>query len=129
MFQLSQMPNFKHCKIHKSTGVRTRSSKKKLISFKRPYNEKYKRSITYQLPNLWNLLPGYFQKIDSYHDFNSQVKKLFQFSKSKLKPKPKSNENKIYCAISLSPLKPISSHYHHHQHNHYFLFIYLLIYF
>ena len=89
MFQLSQMPNFKIWKAHKTTGVRTRSSKKKLISFKRPNNEKYKRSITYQGPKLWNLLPGYLQKIDSYYDFKTQVKKLFQFPKSRLKPKPK----------------------------------------
>ena len=34
MFQLSQMPNFKIWKTHKTTGVRTLSSKKKLISFK-----------------------------------------------------------------------------------------------
>ena len=43
MFQLSQMPNFKLWKTHKTTGVRTRSSKKKIIIFKRPNNEKIEK--------------------------------------------------------------------------------------
>ena len=104
MFQLSQMPNYKIWKTHKTTGVRTWSSKKKLICSKRPNNEKYKRSKTYQGQKLWNLLPGYLQKIDSYYDLKTQVKKLFQFPKSRLKPKlkPNQNQNKIYCPVSPS---------------------------
>ena len=95
MFQLSQLPNFKLWKTHKSTGVRTRSSKKKLITFRRPTNEKYRKSITYQGPKLWNNLPAGVQKIDSYHEFKSQVTKLFKgtsglsSSKPKTKPNPK----------------------------------------
>ena len=95
---------FQLWKTHKTTGVRTRSSKKKLIIFKRPNNEKSKRSITDQGPKLWNLLPEYLQKIDSYHDFKTQVKTLFQFPKSRQKPmpkpKPNQNQNKIYCPVS-----------------------------
>ena len=75
MFQLAQMPNFKLWKTHKTTGVRTRSSKKKLISLRKPTNEKYKKSITYQGPKLWKSpLPSAKQ---SYQDFKSKVKKLF----------------------------------------------------
>ena len=78
MFQLAQMPGFKLWKIHQGTGVRTRSSKKKLISSKKPNNEKFRKSITYQGPKLWNNLPAHIQKIDSYHEFKCQIKKIFK---------------------------------------------------
>ena len=77
MYQLSQLPNFKLWKTHKTTGVKTRSSKKKLITLRRPTNEKYKKSITYQGPKLWNSLPGCLQKLDSYHEFKNQVNKFY----------------------------------------------------
>ena len=78
MFQLSQLPNFHLWKTHQSTGVRTRSSKKKLLTSRRPTNEKYKKSITYQGPKLWNSLPANLQKLDSYHEFKKQITKRFQ---------------------------------------------------
>ena len=78
MFQLAQMPNFKLWKMHQANGVRTRSSKKKLITSRRPSNEKYKRSITYQGPKLWNSLPSQVQKLDSYYEFKGSIRKLFQ---------------------------------------------------
>ena len=102
MFQLAQMPNFKLWKAYQPTGTRTRSSKKKLFTSRRPTNEKYKKSITYQGPKLWNYLPGHIQKLDTYHEFKKEVKQIFQLSKtkkdeqskskskSKSKPKPKS---------------------------------------
>ena len=101
MFQLAQMPDFKLWKTHQSTGVRTRSSKKKLITICKPNNEKYKKSITYQGPKLWNSLPGHLQKLDSYRDFKIQVNKLFEIqtkektnnldkAKTKSKSKPRS---------------------------------------
>ena len=77
MFQLAQMPNFKLWKTHQTTEVKTRSSKKKLISLRRPKNEKYKKSIIYQGPTLWNSLPAHLQKMESYHDFKTQIKKMF----------------------------------------------------
>ena len=94
MFQLSQFPNFKLWKTNQPTGVRTRSSKKKLISFRPPTNEKFKKSITYQGPKLWNNLPGHLQKLDSYHEFKAQVTKLFNQNTvlsipAKPKPRPK----------------------------------------
>ena len=55
MFQLAQMPDFKLWKAHQPTGVKTRSSKKKLITLRKPTNEKYKKSITYQGPKLWSV--------------------------------------------------------------------------
>ena len=45
MYQLAQMPNFKLWKTHQPNGVRTRSSKKKLITFRRPTMEKYRKNI------------------------------------------------------------------------------------
>ena len=98
MFQLAQMPNFKLWKAHQPIGTRTRSSKKKLFTFRRPTNEKYKKSITYQGPKLWNNLSGYVQKLDVFHEFKREVKKIFQLQqipkqtlnqKSKFKTKPK----------------------------------------
>ena len=86
MYQLAQMPDFKLWKSHQPTGTRTRSSKKKLITVRRPKNEKFKRSITYQGPKLWNSLPDYLQKADTYHNFKVQLKKDYD----KLRPTKKS---------------------------------------
>ena len=77
MYQLAQMPDFKLWKSYQSTGVRTRSSKKKLITVRSPQNEKYKRSITYHGPRLWNSLPSKLQKIDSFENFKIQIKMEF----------------------------------------------------
>ena len=85
MYQLAQMPDFKLWKSHQTTGTKTRSSKKKIITTRRPKTEKFKRSITNQGPKLWNSLPANLQKADSYHEFKSQVKKEFEkgnFAKS-----------------------------------------------
>ena len=103
MFQLAQIPGFKLWKAYQTTGVKTRSSKKKLISFRRPNNERYRKSITYQGPKLWNSLPAHIQKMDSYHDFKIQTKKLFHLraqqkqrpnTKTSAKSKPKTQNLK-----------------------------------
>ena len=86
MFQLAHLPDFKLWKGHQSGGVRTRSSKKKLISTRRPNNEKYKKSITYQCPKLWSSLPAQLQKMESYREFKKEVKRLFQTQISKDPP-------------------------------------------
>ena len=65
MFQLAQMPDFKLWKAHQPTGVKTRSSKKKLLTLRKPKNEKYKR-----VSKLWNSLPEHLQKMDSYHEYD-----------------------------------------------------------
>ena len=85
MYQLAQMPEFKLWKVHQPTGTRTRSSKKKLITTHRPKNEKYKKSITYQGPKLWNSLPGHVHKIESYYDFKAQVSKIYSKGTNTLK--------------------------------------------
>ena len=78
MYQLAHLPGFKLWKKHQSTGVRTRSSKKKLISSRKPNNEKFKKSITYQGPKLWNSLPAHLQKMESYQEFKKEIHKLSQ---------------------------------------------------
>ena len=78
MYQLSQLPNFKLWKTYRASGVRTRSSKKKLLTSRRPTNEKYRKSITYQGPKLWNSLPGETQKLGTYHEFKKIVTSMFQ---------------------------------------------------
>ena len=90
MFQLSQMPSFQLWKTYQPGGVKTRSSKKKLLSLRKPQNEKYRRSITYQGPKLWNALPGHLQKLQTYHEFKTQVKGIFPTPIRKIKPKFKS---------------------------------------
>ena len=88
MYQLAQMPNFKLWKVHQPNGVRTRSSKRKLITFRRPTMEKYRKSITYQGPKLWNNLPAEVQKLDTYPEkFKSNIKKIFQPKKKPNLPK------------------------------------------
>ena len=73
LLHMFQLPDFKLWKTHQAT----RSSKKKLISLRKPKNEKYKKSIAYQGPKLWNSLPAHLQKMDSYYEFKAQIKKLF----------------------------------------------------
>ena len=63
------------------------SACEKLITFRRPTMEKYRKSITYQGPKLWNNLPAQVQKLDTYHEFKSNVKKMFQPSKKPNPPK------------------------------------------
>ena len=93
MYQLAQMPNFKLWKSYQHTGTRTRSSKKKLITCRRPTNEKFKKGITYQGPKLWNSLPGHVQKLDSYHEFKQQIRKIFQTSGTIIKKSKGSSKN------------------------------------
>ena len=78
MFQLARLPGFRLWKRFQSAGMKTRSSKKKLISCRKPNNEKYRKSITYQGPKLWNSLPTHIQKAESYQEFKIGVKKWFQ---------------------------------------------------
>ena len=77
MYQLSKLLNFRLWKAHQPTGVRTRSSKKKLITSRRPTNERYKSSITYQRPKLWNDLPSHLQKKTTYSEFKKLIGKLY----------------------------------------------------
>ena len=76
MFQVSRMKNFQLWKARSTQGVRTRSSKKKLMTTIKPNNEKYKKSISYRGPKLWNSLPAELQKLDSYYEFKASLLKL-----------------------------------------------------
>ena len=111
MFQLAQMPGFKLWKTHQPVGVRTRSSKKKLLFSRYPKNKKYKKSITYQGPKLWNNLPAWLQKIETYADFKVQLIKHFQVNNKNLtptlkpKPKPKSKQTKQPSSKSITKNK------------------------
>ena len=78
MFQLAQLPGFKLWKIQSAQGPRTRSSKKKLITLRRPSNEKYRKSLIYQGPKLWNSLPAHLQELESFYEFKAKVSKFYQ---------------------------------------------------
>ena len=52
----------------------TRSSKKKLITSRKPNNEKLKKSITYFGKKLWNSLPAELQKESEYPIFKHKLK-------------------------------------------------------
>ena len=72
MHKLSHMPNFKGWK-HR-TGTRTRSSKKKLMTTKKPKLTKFQNSISYRGPKAWNSLPAEIQKTENHELFKSLVK-------------------------------------------------------
>ena len=56
-----------------SKRITTRLSKKKNVRTNRPKLEKYKKSLTYVAPKLWNTLPVHLQKTESYPLFNISV--------------------------------------------------------
>ena len=59
MFDQAQIPSL--LKSKSGLTVRTRASNKKLLKIKRPYTEKFKKSLAYQGPKKWNALPETFQ--------------------------------------------------------------------
>ena len=75
MFQISHTKHFDQWKQQSINGIRTRSSKKKLIMTKKPRNEKLKKSISYQGPKLWNKLPEPLQRVENYYEFKQQLRK------------------------------------------------------
>ena len=81
MHQVSHMPGYKNWKA--KPKINTRSSKKKLITTKKPSTTKFQSSITYLGPKTWNALPHDIQQIDDYRVFKQ---KLFLLLKSKLQP-------------------------------------------
>ena len=74
MYQISHTGSFKDWKVQSTGAVRTRLSKKKLITIKKPNNEKYKKSISYRGPEAWNKLKGELQKVENYHKFKRQLR-------------------------------------------------------
>ena len=62
----------------KCVGVRTRSSQKKSMKVKKPNTERFKRSVVYRGPKMWNVLSKDTQFCDSYHQFKSKLDKYYQ---------------------------------------------------
>ena len=61
-------------KVPNTEGVQTRSHKKKLLKLKKPRTEKYKKSLSYQGPRKWNMLPEDIQLCASKVEFKKLVK-------------------------------------------------------
>ena len=64
----------------------TRSSKKKLITSRKPNNEKFKINITYLGTKLWNSLPAELQKENVYPIFKHKLKLHINSLESKSHP-------------------------------------------
>ena len=71
MFDVSQ--NECNLKVRLEEGVRTRSSKKKLLKIRKPRTEKCKKSLSYMGPKKWNALPENIQLCKSRLEFKKMV--------------------------------------------------------
>ena len=72
-FMYDQSKKVENLRMVKGTGVKTRSSKKKLLRIKKPNTEKFKRSLTYLGPKIWNALPSDLQSIQSKNEFKTKI--------------------------------------------------------
>ena len=77
-FMFDQAQNQDKLKSSLSYTIRTRSCNKKLMKVKRPYTEKFKKSLAYRGPKLWNALPESIQHAKSKTTFKTCVVKLIQ---------------------------------------------------
>ena len=71
-FRLSRMQNFKEWKKRPKIG--TRSSKKKLMTIKKPNTTRYQNSIFSKGPKAWNALPNELQRIEEPLLFKAKLK-------------------------------------------------------
>ena len=71
MYQNSKLPSFRGWKATKR--IITRSSKKKLMTTRKPNTTRFQESITCKGPNMWNALPADLQKIESYRQFKLRL--------------------------------------------------------
>ena len=55
-------------------AVRTRSHNKKLIKTRKPSTEKFKKSLAYSGPKMWNALPEHCPHVDTRAKFNRIVR-------------------------------------------------------
>ena len=60
-------------RVRPNMTVKTRSSTKVLLRVKRPYTEKFKRSLAYVGPRRWNALPERFHHVHSKTVYKSMV--------------------------------------------------------
>ena len=80
----------KTSRTSRTSGVATRSSKKKSFVMRKTKTEKYKKSITVTAPNHWNALPQKVQAIKDPHTFKRALKQHFVLrKKGKGEEKPK----------------------------------------
>ena len=75
MYKLSCMPDFPGWK--RATGIRTRSSKKKLMEIRKPNLTKFQRSLTYVGPKTWSSLPKDIQQADNFWAFKGKLASHF----------------------------------------------------
>ena len=61
------------CLLKPKSGIITRSHNKKLLKLKRPYTEKFKKSVAYLGPKKWNSLPEQFHSILTKTHFKSMI--------------------------------------------------------
>ena len=71
MFDMSQSEH--NMQSTKTEGVRTRSSRKRLMKIKRPRTEKFKKSLAYCGPKKWNALSETLQLSGSKGEFKSKI--------------------------------------------------------
>ena len=97
IFQLSQANNFTGWK--KRASIVTRTSKKKLMTIKKPNTKRFQRSITYRGPKLWNNLPSEIQKADSPGQFKTLLVQHLEINHSgkgnKNRTKTKQSNNNV----------------------------------
>ena len=65
-------------KVPPKTTIRTRSQKKLLLKIKRPYTEKYKKSLSYRGPKKWNSLSAGLQFSCSKIEYKAKVSALMR---------------------------------------------------
>ena len=94
MFRQKENPFLWKRKKRRTSGVTTRSGRKKQFVIPRAKTEKFKKSITIKAPTAWNSLPESMQKIQDLRLFKFSLKKhiLEAGKKSKSKSKTKTNE-------------------------------------
>ena len=71
MFDLSRDPSYVKASRQ---GACTRSQQKKLLKTKRPKTEKFKKSLAYKGPTMWNNLSAFLHDLPSKNMFKVQIK-------------------------------------------------------
>ena len=76
MYDMSR--NDKNLKQRVEGGVRTRSHNKRLLKIRKPNTEKFKNSLAYKGPKMWNALPEELLYLKTRHHFNAKVNQLVE---------------------------------------------------
>ena len=74
MFDQAQKPSL--LKVRSNSVINTRSSSKRLLKLKRPYTEKFKKSLAYLGPKGWNALPSAFHFTQSKVLYKTMVRNM-----------------------------------------------------